>query len=71
MNIDKIIAIGMAECGMSSKQVASEMDISVSRLNQLRKAEQCNTKTLERLAVIFKKNLPDLIASQHRGEDNA
>ena len=67
MDLDKIIRIGLAERGMSTQDLATAMECSVSRVNKLRKAEHCNTKTLEKLTAIFgKPALQDLVAMQDR-----
>jgi len=62
MNIGKSLRLAMEKNDKSREQLASEIDRSVSYVNQLRRAESMNLDTVTMLAVAFDMKVSEFVA---------
>jgi len=62
MNVGKSIKIAIVRNDRSTKWLANQMDVSITRVNQMKSQTAVNTSTLERLASVFNMQVSEFVA---------
>lgn len=62
MDIGKSIRVASAMADRDTKWLSRQLEMSVSRVNQLKNQDKVNTSTLERLADVFNMQVSEFVA---------